>query len=130
MALISQRGFSLLKMLFGFGFLITTTFAHFTDLPFQIPGLKIPKNPHVRVLEIDNFYDFLWATLYVGLFYFAIFLGFGGVLEYTNPIPKNEFRWQTTKKQLLMGLQALLFVILSTTLWLWFGDKHMPYFGF
>jgi hypothetical protein len=63
-----------------------------------IPGLKIPREFHTRVLEIDTLTDFLWANLYVGSFYYFIYLGVGTLLENTNPIPKSERRLRDTAK--------------------------------
>jgi lathosterol oxidase len=63
-----------------------------------IPGLKIPSSYDTRVLEIDTFLDFIWATLYIGVFNYCIYLGVGSALEFTNPIPKTEYRQTMTKK--------------------------------
>lgn len=29
-----------------------------------------------------------------------------------------------------MGLLALLYLIILTTLWMWLGDPHTPYYGY
>lgn len=108
-----------LQVIFSFCFLVGTTLAHFTDLPISLPGLKIPSNPNVRVLDIETFGDWVWASVYVGLFYVFKFLAFGGLLEITNPIPKTEYRSKMMKKQISMGLWALFFVITLTTLFFW-----------
>ena len=72
-------------------------------------------------MDIDNFVDWLWATFYVGLFYISKFVFVGGILEYTNPIPKTEYRKNETKKHFKLGLWALVYVIFATTLWMWKG---------
>ncbi len=33
-------------------------------------------------------------------------------------------------KQIKMGVWALIYVIFTTTLWMWLGEKHMPYYGY
>lgn len=75
-------------MVIGFGYLVTTALAQFTDI-ISLPGLKPPKNVHIKVMDIENFTDYGWGTLYTALFYFFIYFVIGGILEYTNPIPKT-----------------------------------------
>ena len=84
-----------------------------------LPYLPPIENPFVNVLPIHNFTEFLWATLFVGIFYYVTYFIVGGILEYTNPFPKNELRLKNTKKEIILGLSALFFVITYTTLWLW-----------
>ncbi|KAL4432996.1 hypothetical protein ABPG74_005369 [Tetrahymena malaccensis] len=118
------------QVVFSLCFMIGTTLAHFTELPIKIPGLKIPSNPSVRVLDIETFEDWAWASFYVGMFYVFKFLLVGGVLEITNPIPKTQYRTKMMKKQIYMGLWALFFVITTTTLFFWKVEKYMPYYGY
>lgn len=44
----------------------------------SIPGMQPINNPFVEVLHIENFTDFLYANLYVGGFYYILYLGVGG----------------------------------------------------
>jgi lathosterol oxidase len=104
--------------------------AHFTDLPLSLPGLKIPSNLNVAVLQIENFADWVYASLYVLVFYTFKFLALGGVLELTNPIPKTNYRTYMMKKQIKYGVSALLIVVSFTTLFFWKGEPSMPYYGY
>ena len=103
----------------------------------SIPGMQPISNPFVEVLHIENFTDFLYANLYVGGFYYLLYLGVGSnrviylaILEYTNPIPKSSERVASMKKQIKMGLISLFSLILYTTIWMWKFDKHTPYYGY
>ena len=87
-------------------------------------------NPFVEVLHIETWTDFLYANLYVGGFYYVLYLVAGTILEYTNPIPKSPERVASMKKQIKMGLISLFSLILYTTIWMWKFDKLTPYYGY
>jgi hypothetical protein len=75
----------------------------------HIPGLQPISNPFVEVLHIESFTDFLVANLYVGGFYYALYLVGGGTIStiqlYSNtqilfprrlrelPPPRNKSKW-------------------------------------
>jgi len=44
----------------------------------HIPGMKPISNPFVEVLHIETFTDFIYANLYVGGFYYLLYLIAGG----------------------------------------------------
>jgi hypothetical protein len=87
----------LLKICLSAGYLIYGVYGHFIDTNgLSLPGLKTPSNPNVRVLDIENFKDYLFATLYTGLFYFAKYILIAEWMESTNSIPKTEYRIKMT----------------------------------
>lgn len=45
-----------------------------------LPHLPPIENPFVSVLRIENFDQFLWANLFVGLFYYLTYFIVGGIL--------------------------------------------------
>lgn len=54
-----------------------------------LPHLQPIDNPFVSVIPIHSFNDFLWAFLYISIFYYSTYFIVGGLLEATNPFPKN-----------------------------------------
>jgi lathosterol oxidase len=84
----------------------------------------------VSVLPISSFNEFCWAFLFVGLAYYATYFIFGAILFYTNPFPRTEQRIKNTKKEAMLGISALFFVILYTVIWLWKIDPLTPYYGY
>lgn len=61
-------------------------------------GLKVSDKFSVNLLEIETLNDFLLAFFYIGLFNLFIYFGIGTLLEFTNPVPKTEFRRKMMKK--------------------------------
>lgn len=60
------------------------------------PGMQPAKNAFVSVMEINTFEEFVLATIYIGVFYYANYFIFGGnisliqgIIFYTNPIPRT-----------------------------------------
>lgn len=113
------------------GFMIIGVYGHFIKAEsIRLPGLAPPKNPNLRVLDIDSFKDWVFATLYTGIFYFAKYYFLSTWLENTNSMPKNEYRLKMTIRQRNMGLWALFWVIIGTTLWMWLIEPLTPYYGY
>ncbi|CAD8187727.1 unnamed protein product [Paramecium pentaurelia] len=111
--------------------LLTTCYAfNIHQYATMLPGLKLPPNTKTRVLIIDTFEDFLWANLYVGLFYYFSYLATGAALEFTNPIPKSSFRMKNMKLEISRGVQALFWVLLSATIFMWKIEPLTPYYGY
>lgn len=95
-----------------------------------LPGMPTIQNPFVSVMEINNIQDFWLANIYIAIFYYATYFIIGGILEYTNPFPKNQNRINSVKREILFGISALFFVIIYTTLWMWKVDPYTPYYGY
>lgn len=55
----------------------------------SLPYLPAIENPFVHVLPINNWNEFIWSSLFVGFFYYLTYFIVGGILEMTNPFPKN-----------------------------------------
>lgn len=117
-------GFKIKSALKYLVFFIVGVLAVTTDAPEKIVTVA------TTVLPIESLKDWVNATILVSLGYGFKFLGLGYILETTNPTPKNEYRVKQMKRQIIYGLQALAVVIISTTIWLWKGDPHMPYYGY
>jgi hypothetical protein len=47
----------------------------------SIPGMNPIQNPYVEVLHIETFTDFLYANLYIGLFYYALYFVVAGIIQ-------------------------------------------------
>jgi hypothetical protein len=45
--------------------IISSVYAHINDI-IVIPGLKVPKELHTRVLEVDTLNDWFFANIYIG----------------------------------------------------------------
>lgn len=105
-------------------FFIAGVLAATTDAPEKIVSVA------TTVLPIHSLKDWINATILLSLGYGFKFLGIGYLLETLNPTPKNEYRVKQMKRQIKYGLQSLVVVIVSTTIWLWKGDIQMPYYGY
>ena len=83
-----------------------------------------------RILPLNTLKDWVVQTILLLLGYLIKYFGLAGFLEWTNPIPKTEYRKNSIKKQMVYGVYALTVVIIATTLWMWLGERHMPYYGY
>jgi hypothetical protein len=59
------------------------------------PGMLPADNPFVSVIHIETFKDFLLSNLYIGIFYYSVFLIAGSKLSskqllYKPPIPSPK----------------------------------------
>lgn len=83
-----------------------------------------------RIIEIKDIKSYLFYTVLVLFSYLSVYFIVGSALELSNPTPKTVERINSTKKQMLMGFSALLYVVSFTTFWLWKVDPHTPYYGY
>ena len=83
-----------------------------------------------RLIEITDIKSYFFYTALVLIAYVSVYFIVGSALEYSNPTPKTEERVASTKKQMMMGFQALLYVVSFTTLWLWKVDPLTHYYGY
>jgi len=88
------------------------------------------KSIATTLLPISGVSDWLLKTVLVTLGYVLTYLLFAGVLEYTNPAPKTEKRKEGIKKELRLGLVALVANVTYATVWLWLVDPLLPYYGY
>jgi hypothetical protein len=82
-----------------------------TARSIHIPGMKPISNPFVEVLHIETFNDFLIANLYIGGFYYALYLVGGGMMtliqQYLNgrtPPPRRTTGLSQRKSRSRWGL--------------------------
>jgi lathosterol oxidase len=54
----------------------------------------------------------------------------GASMEFTNPIPKSAFRMKNMKLEIKRGIQALFWVLLSATIFMWKIEPMTPYYGY
>ena len=83
-----------------------------------------------KIFEINDFNDWLWSNLYVGIMHSFIFFGIGAALEFTNDIPKTAERKNSNWKQIVYGVQALVWIILFTTWYMWKIEPLTPFYGY
>jgi len=79
---------------------------------------------------MDTVSDFTISTTALAFGYlFSYFFG-SALLELTNPAPKDAKRMANIKKEVKLGIVALLSNTFYAGLWLWLVDKHTPFFGY
>lgn len=83
-----------------------------------------------RILEITDIKSFVFHTILVLLGYISVYFTVGSALEYTNPTPKTAERIESTKKQIVLGILNLFYVVSFTVFWLWKIDPITPYYGY
>jgi lathosterol oxidase len=87
------------------------------------------RNPAETLLEINSYSDFFVASILITLGYVATYFGLASVLEYTHPAPKNDKRINSIKKEITLGVWALIADVAFALFWLACIDKYTPFYG-
>lgn len=83
------------------------------------------------VLQIDDFNDWLLKSVLLTFGYAFKLLVVATILEFGfNPVPKTERRKEEIRKQIRMGVVALVVVIFVSTTWFWLIEPLTPYYGY
>lgn len=99
--------------------------------PFELLFFKPEEiSYNTRLLIITDLKSYIMSTLLVLSGYVSVYFIMGSALEYSNPTPKTEERIASTRKQMMMGFSALVYVVCFTTFWLWKIDPLTPYYGY
>eukprot|EP00004_Rigifila_ramosa_P008116 TRINITY_DN1929_c0_g1_i2.p1 TRINITY_DN1929_c0_g1~~TRINITY_DN1929_c0_g1_i2.p1 ORF type:complete len:273 (-),score=43.58 TRINITY_DN1929_c0_g1_i2:45-839(-) len=68
------------------------------------------------------------SMIWIG--HYGTYLLFGGILEFTNPKPKNTARLNSIKREILTGLCILTMIAFWMTWWMDSVEPQLPYFGY
>lgn len=82
------------------------------------------------VLQIETVDDWAISSVWVTMAYTLTYLIAGGLFEYTNPTPKTPERMQSMRRQLRLGVGALVCNVVYATTWIWLIDTHTPFYGY
>ncbi|KAL0480915.1 delta7-sterol 5-desaturase [Acrasis kona] len=88
------------------------------------------KNAADTLLDMDTVDEFAISTSFITLGYVMLYFCVSGLLEYTNPTPKTPKRMKWIKKEIRLGVFALIADVTYAGLWLWLVDRHTPYYGY
>lgn len=68
--------------------------------------------------------------LLISIFQYTLYFGLGALLEYTNPIPKTDYRRKMTVKEIALGMNALFWIIIVTIFGMWKLEPLSPYYNY
>jgi len=82
------------------------------------------------LLELNSLSDWAIQTTLLTIAYSFSYLGTASVIEYTNPAPKDPQRIKAIKREIRLGILAMIINIGTATTWMWLIDPHTPYYGY
>eukprot|EP00742_Colponemidia_sp_Colp-10_P000892 GILJ01000969.1.p1 GENE.GILJ01000969.1~~GILJ01000969.1.p1 ORF type:complete len:280 (+),score=23.11 GILJ01000969.1:35-874(+) len=93
-------------------------------------ALQITRDAAATLLPIESVSDWVLSTGFVTFAYVLTYIGASSIFEYTNPAVKDAERMAEIKKELQLGIVALIFDVAYATLWLWLVDPYTPYYAY
>lgn len=101
--------------------------------------ISVGKNAARELLHMDNVSDLSVTTIFVFVAYCFQYLGLGGVFEVTNPhgfrstsLPQKETqrRYRQVRTEAMLGVKSMLVTVALTMLWMFYGEKYTPFYGY
>ena len=104
----------------------------------SVPYLKFPQTIEQNILLVENWFDYVATSIYIGyfkffinrVFYYAIYFAICYALVWTHPAKDRADRKESTKEEMRRGVKALFCVILATTFIIWKVVPLNPYYNY
>lgn len=82
-----------------------------------------------RIVPLDTPLQFLFWMLSAWVGYTFVYLVVGALFEFTNPIPKTPKRMASIKKEIWLGIWAMLANVSFTMFWLAYVEPKLWTYG-
>ena len=93
-------------------------------------GSQAAKEITEGLIEIHGISDYVYKTFFVTLAYLCAYMGSAAIFEVTNPKQKTETRLNSIRREIELGVWAMIGNVSYALFWLWIVDPYLPFYNF